>query len=133
MLIRALFVTITLLVSAACSQATGGQGQRTRVQEAGTSTQQLQTIDPLVPRRDFTGRTPDRFEWTAVKGADHYAIGVFNEVDLILWRRDDVASTSVPWPEGLKLDAGTYFWSVTALQGERAIGDSGRTAFVIMQ
>jgi hypothetical protein len=129
---RKLFLITLLGFATACSQATSGQPSR-QVREAGTTVQQLLTIDPVVPRRDFTGAPPDHFEWTAVKGADHYAIGVFNEVDVILWRNDDVPTNSIPWPAGLKLDGGTYFWSVSALQGERTIGDSGRTAFVIMQ
>jgi len=129
---RKLFLMTLLVFATGCAAATSGQPSR-QVKEAGTTVQQLLTIDPVVPRRDFTGAQPDRFEWTAVKSADHYAIGVFNEVDVILWRNDDVAGNSIPWPTGLKLDGGTYFWSVTALQGERVIGDSGRTAFVIMQ
>ena len=96
-------------------------------------TQQLTIIDPVEPSRDFYGPPPKQFQWTAVKGADRYAIGIFNEVDLIMWRDDDVPTNSIAWPEGLRLDAGTYFWQVTALSGERAIGDSGRTAFVVMQ
>jgi hypothetical protein len=130
---RKLFLFILISCATACSQATSGSSTQTRVQEAGTSVQQLLTIDPVVPRRDFSGAQPDHFEWTAIKGADHYAIGIFNEVDLILWRNDGVAGNSIPWPAGLKLDGGTYFWSVTALQGERVLGDSGRTAFVILQ
>jgi hypothetical protein len=129
---RIVLVACLLCCAVACSQATAGQPSR-QVKEAGTNVQQLLTIDPVVPRRDFTGAPPDHFEWTAVKGADHYAIGIFNEVDVILWRNDDVQTNSIPWPAGLKLDGGTYFWSVSALQGERTIGDSGRTAFVIMQ
>lgn len=133
MLTRALFLVTTACLLAGCSQATKGPSPNAAVREAGTSLQQLQTIDPVAPQRDYTGRQPDQFMWTAVKGADHYAIGIFNEVDVILWRKDDVPTNSIAWPAGLKLDGGTYFWSVSALQGERTIGDSGRTAFVIMQ
>ena len=129
---RKLFFITLLGLTTACASATSGQPSR-RVREAGTSVQQLLSIDPVVPRRDFSGAQPDRFEWTPVKGADHYAIGIFNEVDVILWRNDDVPTNSIAWPAGLKLDGGTYFWSVSALQGERTIGDSGRTAFVVLQ
>ena len=128
-----IFLAAVLCFASACTQATKGQSPNASVREAGTSLQQLQTIDPVAPQRDYTGRQPDQFMWTAVKGADHYAIGIFNEVDVILWRNDDVPTNSIAWPAGLKLDGGTYFWSVSALQGERTIGDSGRTAFVIMQ
>ena len=133
MMTRALFLVTTVSLLTGCTQATKGQSPNAAVREAGTSLQQLQNIDPVLPQRDYTGKQPDQFQWTAVKGADHYAIGIFNEVDVILWRNDDVPTNSIAWPAGLKLDGGTYFWSVSALQGERTIGDSGRTAFVIMQ
>jgi hypothetical protein len=88
-------------------------------------------LDHVAPSRDSIGATPKYFEWTAVEGADRYAIGILNEIDVVVWRRDDVRTTSVEWPPDLKLEFGTYMWSVTALRGDMPLAESGRSAFVI--
>lgn len=90
-------------------------------------------LDHLSPPRDMTGAAPTYFEWTAVEGADHYAIGIWNDVDVLVWRRDDISTTSIDWPADLKPEFGTYFWSVTALRDDIPIVDSGRSAFVILR
>ena len=92
---------------------------------------QKRVIDHVAPRRDSVGPAPEAFSWTAVPGADAYAIGIWNEVDRLMWRNDAVPGNSVPRPAGLELDPGTYFWSVSALQGGREIGHSGQAAFVV--
>jgi hypothetical protein len=89
------------------------------------------TIEPLAPARDSVGIAPARFAWTAIDGADTYAIGIWNEVDVLIWRDDHVTTTSVARPETLQLEPGTYFWSVSALRQGQEIGDSGLTAFVV--
>jgi hypothetical protein len=94
---------------------------------------QAQTIEHLSPRPDSTGRTPVRFAWSAVKDADRYAIGIWNEVDVLVFRRDDLGEPFVQWPAGHRLDPGTYFWSVIALHENRAIAESGRAAFVVAE
>ena len=66
-------------------------------------------------------------------GAETYAIGVWTEVDVLVWRRDDLHSPSVPWPSDLQLEHGTYFWAVTALRGDRPVAESGRAAFVVVR
>ncbi len=88
-------------------------------------------IDHVEPRRDVVGPQPARFVWTAAAGADRYAIGIWNEVDRLLWRRDDVAGTTVDRPAGFDLEPGTYFWSVTGLKNGREIARSGQAAFVV--
>ncbi len=94
---------------------------------------QQQEIDHITPRRDFVGPAPAKFEWTAVKGADSYAIGVWNEVDMLLWQQSGIATTSVDRPKELQLVPGTYFWSVSALRGGQQIADSGLAAFVVKE
>ena len=94
---------------------------------------QSQTINHVKPRRDSSGPIPDRFEWTAVKGADSYAVGLWNEVDVRIWRQNNIQTNSVEWPKDLVLDAGTYFWSVMALRNGQPIADSGLAAFIVVK
>lgn len=91
----------------------------------------LQNIQHLTPARDSVGGAPARFAWTPVQGADAYAIGIWNEVDVLLWRADDVRTPSVAVPSELRLEPGTYLWSVTALHEKQAVGESGLAAFVV--
>ncbi len=88
-------------------------------------------IEPLTPARDSVGRAPARFTWTAVEGADSYAIGIWNEVDVLVWRSDHVPTASVARPEDLQLEPGTYFWTVSALRDGQEIAGSGLAAFVV--
>ncbi len=88
------------------------------------------TIEHLVPKRDFVGPAPARFEWTAVTSIDEYAITVENEVDVLLFQARTRA-VSVEWPKGSPLDPGTYFWRVVGLSEGRRVADSGRAAFVV--
>lgn len=89
------------------------------------------TLDHIAPARDSVGASPSYFEWTAVPGADGYAIGVWNEVDGMVWRQSGLRSTSVMRPKDLTLEPGTYFWSVTALRDDTPVAESGRSAFVV--
>lgn len=86
----------------------------------------------LVPRPDSVGKAPMRFTWSEVKGADAYTVVVWNEVDMLLWRIDDIRGTSVDKPEDLTLDPGTYFWRIVATKGANQYSDSGRAAFVVL-
>ena len=93
--------------------------------------QRIPTIDHVSPARDSVGTRPARFEWTAAEGADHYAIGVWDDVDRLIWRSDHVQGTSVALPDDVELGFGTYFWSVTALRDDRPVAETGRSAFVV--
>lgn len=84
-----------------------------------------------MPARDSVGREPTRFSWTAVEGADSYSIGVWNEVDVLVWRQNDIPTTSVNKPDDVVFEPGTYFWSVSALRGGEEVADSGLSAFVV--
>lgn len=95
--------------------------------------QGLPLINHLVPARDSVGERPARFEWTAAKGADRYAIGIWSEVDRLMWRADDVRDTSVALPDDVELEFGTYYWSVTGLDGNRVVAESGLSAFVVLK
>ena len=88
-------------------------------------------IDHLVPARDSQGRMPTQFSWTAVAGAEEYSVGIWNEVDMLMWRVDHVPGASTPRPDDLKLEPGTYFWSISALRGGQQIAESGLAAFVV--
>lgn len=93
--------------------------------------QRLPNIDHVSPARDSVGEKPKRFEWTAAAGADRYAIGVWDDVDRLMWRSDRVQGTSVMFPDDVELGFGTYFWSVTALRDGQPVAESGRSAFVV--
>jgi hypothetical protein len=97
------------------------------------SRQALKEIRHITPAPDSSGGTPSRFEWTAVEGADRYAISVWNEVDATIWQVNDLREPRVAWPEGFRVEMGTYFWAVAALKGDRPVGESGRAAFVVLR
>jgi hypothetical protein len=88
-------------------------------------------IDHLTPARDSIGSSPSRFVWTKIDGADSYSIGVWNEVDMLVWRQNNIATTSVTVPEDVRLEPGTYFWSVSALHEGQQVAESGLAAFVV--
>ena len=90
------------------------------------------TIEHLLPKRDAVGAAPARFEWTAAKNADEYAITVENEVDVLIFEGRS-RSTFIDWPKGNALDPGTYFWRVVGLSQGRRVADSGRAAFVVSE
>src|SRR6476646_7795417 len=70
-----------------------------------------QRLDHVSPARDSIGSAPKMFSWTAVPGADSYSIGVWNEIDMLVWRQNDIPATSVARPDDVTLEPGTYFWS----------------------
>lgn len=110
----------------ACSPVMGHRDARASKNQSRAS-----TIDQLTPARDSIGTAPLRFAWTSVQGADRYAIGVWNEVDQLLWREDNILTTSVTPPENLRLEPGTYFWSVSALRAGQQLAESGLAAFMV--
>lgn len=87
-------------------------------------------LDHLIPARDSQGSLPKLFEWTAVPGATSYSIGVWNEIDMIVWRKDKITTNSFV-PTDLDLAPGTYFWTISALQDGDEIAASGLSAFVV--
>jgi hypothetical protein len=90
-----------------------------------------QRLDHVMPARDSVGSAPKTFSWTVVQGADSYAIGIWNEVDVMVWRQNNIPTNSVARPDDVPLEPGTYFWSVSALRNGEEIADSGLSAFVV--
>jgi hypothetical protein len=88
-------------------------------------------IDHVAPARDSVGPRPERFEWTAAEGAEHYTLVLWTEVGSLQWRADRIRATSFALPSDVELELGTYFWTVTAFRGDRPLVDSGRSAFVV--
>ena len=91
---RALALVVAVSAAAACATPSSAKESASGAAQA----QEPKVIQHQVPRRDFVGHQPDKFVWTAVPEADHYAIGVWNEVDRLLWRKDDITGTSVRAP-----------------------------------
>jgi hypothetical protein len=97
-----------------------------QIEGAGHATR----LDHIMPARDSQGSLPKRFEWTAVDGADSYSIGIWNEIDMMVWRKDAIATNHFE-PTDLRLDPGTYFWTISALKDGEEIAASGLSAFVV--
>ena len=92
-----------------------------------------QDIDHLEPRRDSVGPRPARFTWTAVRNVETYTLHVWNEVDVKVFEQSGITATTLPWPDGLDLPFGTYFWAVIAQRDGKPIAESGLSAFVITE
>ena len=89
-------------------------------------------IEHIVPKLDFVGPLPARFEWTAAKGVEEYTMTIENEVDVLLMEAR-TRDTFLDWPKGNTLDPGTYFWRVVGSREGRPVADSGRAAFVVTE
>jgi hypothetical protein len=123
-------VFAALVLTLACTSS-GVQTEAAPPQEqTGSRGQAL--IDHVTPRRDFTGPAPTKFEWTAAAGADEYAIGVWNESDMMVWRQAGIPQPSVGLPAEIVLEPGTYYWSIVGLREGQPIAQSGLSAFVVM-
>ena len=103
-----------------------------RRRRAGRGRQRQPAIEHVSPGRDSVGAQPKKFEWTAVPGADGYALLLVNEVDIEMWETT-VQATTIEVPKELVLDAGTYYWAVGAFRGGRQVAYSGRSAFVVLK
>lgn len=121
---QAVVLAVALAASTGCAAPSAGETQAPKADEATV-------IQHRQPRRDSVGPQPETFAWTAVPGADRYAIGLWNEVDRLLWRNDDIRGTSIARPAELDLEEGTYFWTVSALKDGKEIAKSGLAAFVV--
>jgi hypothetical protein len=120
-------VLAALTVSCAPSVANGTRAS------AGVESQddRSRTLNHVTPARDFVGSAPTRFVWTAYTSAETYSIGVWTDVDVLVWRQDNVQTTSVAKPDDVRFEPGTYFWSVSALREGRLVAESGLAAFVV--
>ena len=88
-------------------------------------------VDHLVPARDSIGPVPVKFVWSSIEGADSYSLGIWNEVDMLLWRMNNITGTEYVRPTELRLEPGTYLWSVSAVRDGQEIAQSGLAAFVV--
>jgi hypothetical protein len=121
------------LTTMACGRVSEPAAAQADSAASTPATAATQTIDHLTPRRDSVGATPTRFEWTAAEGANHYTIGVWNEADTLIWRVHNVRGTSIDFPTDVKLEFGTYYWSVAAFRDDTGIAGSGLAAFVVVR
>lgn len=124
-------------LSVACSHAASKATVDPNLRGAGAIERQIQggssaapRLDHVIPARDSQGSLPTRFEWTAVPGAESYSVGIWNEVDMLIWRINNITTNSLV-PTDLKLDPGTYFWTISAIRGGDEIAASGLSAFVV--
>ena len=121
----------------ACAHGAAGQaggpprGATAIASQIEGSGRQAPRLDHLIPSRDSQGSVPKLFQWTAVPGADSYSIGIWNEVDMLLWRQDNIQATSFDSSQSLRLEPGTYFWTISALRDGEEIAASGLSAFVV--
>src|SRR5436190_19816218 len=120
-----------VLLSLACAPGSSAPAAETPAPVEVAAIQKLQ-IEHVTPRRDYVGPLPTKLEWTAADGVDSYAISVENEIEIAVFDQEGIKTTSVPWPKEVRIDAGTYFWRIVGLKGDKIIADSGRAAFVVM-
>lgn|SRR6187431_1870647 len=117
-----------ILVSVACAQAS----EAPATAAAAPAVVEQQGIEHVSPGRDSVGAQPKKFEWTAVAGAEGYALLLVNEVDIEIWETT-VQATSIEVPKDIVLDSGTYYWAVGAFRGGHQVAYSGRSAFVVLK
>lgn len=123
-------VAAVALLAAGCTPSVA---RRDNGAAAGTRPAEARAVnvDHVQPARDSMGPVPPKFVWTAVAGADAYSIGIWNEVDMLLFRQNNIAGTELVRPAEWRLEPGTYFWSVSALREGQEIAQSGLAAFVV--
>jgi hypothetical protein len=128
-------LAIALVVAAACTGA--AESAAPAASGASPAAGNVLTADDIrhvAPRPNFVGAAPERFEWSAVPGADNYTFGLWTEFDLQLVEMPNIQATAVTWPpEVARLDPGTYYWMVTAFTGKTGIATSGLAAFVVVK
>lgn len=130
--VRMIWAVALAVASAACDAPSSSHGEPVGpARGPAAQSGELRVIQHEEPRRDSVGGRPTRFRWSAISGADRYAIGLWNEADRLLWRKDDLTDAAVDWPAELYADPGTYFWSVSALERGREVAKSGLAAFVV--
>jgi hypothetical protein len=128
---------VLVAMGLACAHTTsGGAAVDPSLRGSGAIERQIQggsrlRLDHLIPARDSQGSLPSRFEWTAVPGADSYSVGIWNEVDMLIWRLDNIPTNSFDRPDSLRLEPGTYFWTISALKDGEELTSSGLSAFVV--
>lgn len=131
-------VASVALYAGACAHGSSAK-VNPNVRGAGAIERQIQggggakapRLDHLIPARDSQGSLPKRFEWTAVPGADSYSVGIWNEVDMLIWKRSNIPTNSITQLDDLKLDPGTYFWTISAVRDGEELTSSGLAAFVV--
>ena len=122
-------VAALVVFSLACTSSAQSD---TASPQAPPNKSDAQLIDHIAPRRDSSGPPPAKLEWTAAKGADEYAIGLWNESDTLVWRQGGITEPTIPMPTELALEPGTYYWSVVGVKEGRPIAESGLSAFVVL-
>ena len=125
---RSKFLLPIVFVSVACAQASDAPATAA----PATAAAEQQGIEHVSPGRDSVGAQPKKFEWTAVTGAEGYALLLVNEVDMEIWETT-VQATSIDVPKDIVLESGTYYWAVGAFRGGRQVAYSGRSAFVVLK
>ena len=119
------------VMTASCTHPGAAQQASPSAAAASRGGAGSQRLDHVNPARDSVGSAPRTFSWTVVQGADSYSIGVWNEVDVLVWRQNNIPTNSVNRPDDVPLELGTYFWSVSALRDGEEVADSGLSAFVV--
>lgn len=130
-LVAGAVLLLATLGASACASPSDAGGEPAAAASQAAPALEMRVIQHELPKRDFVGPAPTEFRWSPIQGADRYAIGLWNETDRLMWRKDDITTPQVAMPKELYLDYGTYFWSVSALQNDREIAKSGMAAFVI--
>ena len=123
-------LVLALICLACSSQSAQESTPAAQVQQAPIAREE---IEHVVPKNNYVGPMPARFEWTAARGVDEYQFTIENEVDMLMVEAR-VRGTALDFPRDKKLDNGTYFWRVEGLAADgRSVADSGRAAFIVVE
>jgi hypothetical protein len=124
---------LVLATTVACTPAAAQRDTSTpaETETVATPVQDDEVIKHVLPRPDAIGPLPAKFEWTAVPNAAEYSLGIWNEVDRMVFRVDHIPANSYETTKEFELEAGTYFWSISAESGGHEIARSGLAAFVV--
>jgi hypothetical protein len=68
----------------------------------------------LAPVGDLAA-PPHGFRWTPLAGIAHHRVELSSADGERLWTSADLEGGQVPWPEGLRLGGGTYYWRVVTV------------------
>ena len=68
---------------------------------------------------------PGQLRWEPVPDVEVYQVRIYVEDGTLAWTSDDVAGSSVAWPESVALGNETYYWGVTALRAGEIVAESG--------
>jgi hypothetical protein len=110
-------------------------GQRPRATPPGDGFRgAAESLDPApeTPRGRVQG-LPTELRWKGVPSPARYRVVVLDPDGEPIWSSGEVEATTLPWPAGLVLKPGSYFWQVIALPRGGLPGDERASALAAFE